>query len=139
MTLPKVAWGRTPWKMDHGFILDADGHKVLDVRGYGRLTGKGSGALGLSDETASLLQDELGQHVIDLINKQAQAEKDGEHLKLVLVKTVKSVLKDKIVREKMREALSILKKAAIDIKDDGTGRAIQSIDEEAIIRRVLGK
>lgn len=34
---------------------------MIDVRGWGYLTGGGSGALGLDADTASRLQDELGR------------------------------------------------------------------------------
>jgi hypothetical protein len=41
---------------------------VLDIRGWGYLTGHGSGALGLPNNTAMALQDAFGQMVADALN-----------------------------------------------------------------------
>jgi hypothetical protein len=46
-----------------------DASPVLDVRGWGYLTGKGHGALGLSVEQAKAEQDAFGELVADLLNK----------------------------------------------------------------------
>lgn len=41
---------------------------VLDIRGWGYLTGKGCCALGLKDEVAGMLQEGFEQWVIDALN-----------------------------------------------------------------------
>lgn len=53
------------WTCDNAGYIWADGLKggrthMIDVRGWGYLTGRGMGALGLDNVTASRLQDELG-------------------------------------------------------------------------------
>lgn len=53
------------------WIEDAKGERLLDVRGWGHLTGKGSTALGLDDQTAARLQDNLGRRVAELMNADA--------------------------------------------------------------------
>lgn len=122
MTLPNIGWGRTPWTIDEDglAIYDADENKVLDIRGYGRLTGNGSGGLGLAHEDAAKAQAQLAQHVVELINASAVD------------------LKKKVLKEKIREAIHLTKEKAVAVKDDGTGGAIMSIDEEVIIKFVLG-
>lgn len=47
-------------------IIDAKGEMVADVRGWGYLTGKG--ALGLSDERAEDIQDQLGGFIAEAMN-----------------------------------------------------------------------
>jgi hypothetical protein len=49
-------------------IFDVGNHRVLDVRGWGYLTGKGVGALGMADDEAEDAQKAIGQHVCDLLN-----------------------------------------------------------------------
>ena len=51
------------------FILDANGNKVIDIRGWGYLTGKGSGALGWGDEKAIEVQDAIGKRIVTLMNE----------------------------------------------------------------------
>lgn len=53
---------------DGSCVFDAAGNMILDVRGYGYLTGRGSGALGLPDAEACAIQDEIGRHLADLLN-----------------------------------------------------------------------
>ena len=50
-------------------ISDAEGHKILDIRGWGRLTGKGYGGLGLSAEEAENIQKKRAKHIVDLMNR----------------------------------------------------------------------
>jgi len=45
--------------------------KVLDMRGWGYLTGGGHGALGLSQEDASKIQDDLARRIVDWHNSSA--------------------------------------------------------------------
>lgn len=66
-------WKHTPdpttWKHENGTIWcpSAKGgdRPVLDMRGWGYLTGKGHGALGLDSETAAKEQDALALFIID--------------------------------------------------------------------------
>jgi len=49
-------------------IVDSNDQRMLDVRGWGYLTGKGCAALGLSDERAEQLQDAIGELVAKTLN-----------------------------------------------------------------------
>ncbi len=49
-------------------IWDARGERTLDVRGWGRLTGKGCGALGLTEDEAAKAQDQFGESVVRVLN-----------------------------------------------------------------------
>lgn len=51
---------------DDQSIFDANGTKVLDVRGWGHLTGRG--ACNLSNDVAMCIQDNFGEHVAQLLN-----------------------------------------------------------------------
>lgn len=55
-----------PFRYDSGMIWSADQARVLDVRGWGHLTG--GGAHGLPEEKAAAIQDEFGEHVAQLLN-----------------------------------------------------------------------
>lgn len=48
-------------------IVDRDGHKMLDVRGWGYLTGRGGGRA-LHDATAEKIQDAIGRKTAELLN-----------------------------------------------------------------------
>lgn len=50
------------------FIQDAENHLLLDIRGWGFLTGQGSGGLGLNDVAALAIQDEIGRRITALLN-----------------------------------------------------------------------
>lgn len=69
-----------PFKYEPGgqYIADAKGNMVLDVRGWGQLTGKGSEALGMNEDAAAKLQDELGERVTVLMNQDATKPKTPE-------------------------------------------------------------
>lgn len=43
-------------------------NRFLDVRGWGHLTGKGNGGLGLSEEEATVIQDARRDAVVDFLN-----------------------------------------------------------------------
>ena len=64
-----------PWKAPFHYneegciIFDAGGHRVLDLRGWGYLTGQGCGALKLDQDTACAVQDRVGKRVVELLNK----------------------------------------------------------------------
>ena len=56
---------------DYGYsIMDANGNKVIDVRGWGYLTGKG--ALGYSSDKAKGIQDNIGRHIAQMMNEDAE-------------------------------------------------------------------
>jgi hypothetical protein len=50
------------------FIQDAENRLLLDIRGWGFLTGQGSGGLGLNDVAALAVQDEIGRRITALLN-----------------------------------------------------------------------
>lgn len=64
----------TPWIPPFSYdaegsrIVDSQDHLILDVRGWGFLTGKGYAALGLREEVAECIQNKLGSHVTKLLN-----------------------------------------------------------------------
>ncbi len=49
-------------------ITDAEGHKLFDIRGWGRLTGGGHGALGLSEKDGKAAQVARADYVITATN-----------------------------------------------------------------------
>ena len=49
------------------WITDSDHNRVLDIRGWGFLTG--SGKVGMSLEEGAEAQDAIGEHVTELLNK----------------------------------------------------------------------
>lgn len=53
---------------DASCIFEAGGNMMVDVRAWGYLTGRGSGAHGLSDEEAIKIQDAIGHHLVGLLN-----------------------------------------------------------------------
>jgi hypothetical protein len=89
--LPSKYW-EAPFRYDvnGSCILDKKGAMIVDIRGYGYLTGKGS--LGLSDRHACYVQDQLGEAIARLVNAawpnvqgqtrsaNIQNEKSGEKL-----------------------------------------------------------
>ena len=57
----------------HGQLInDSEGDRVLDMRGWGRLTGRGSRAAGFSDELGAAIQDRIGRRVVELMNADAK-------------------------------------------------------------------
>jgi hypothetical protein len=54
-------------------IADKEGNLILDVRGWGRLTGEGTGGLGLAN--AEAVQDWFGEWLADLLNYKLPAIK----------------------------------------------------------------
>ena len=63
-TLFKFPLKRTFYK-----VHDDNGALVLDLRGWGYLTGKGHAALGLDEQTAMDAQDRFGDEIVTLLNK----------------------------------------------------------------------
>ena len=59
-----------PLKVTYTKIHDASGSTVLDVRGWGMLTGRG--AMRLSQEEAIEIQDEYGKNIVDILNNAYQ-------------------------------------------------------------------
>jgi len=64
------------------WIVGKDKHgddcHILDQRGWGYLTGGGHAALGLDTATASQMQDEMQQWVVDALNAAWEASKSGD-------------------------------------------------------------
>lgn len=64
----------SPWQPPFSYssagtqIYDTRGNRMVDMRGWGFLTGKGSGALGMPQDKAEVLQDKLGEQVALAIN-----------------------------------------------------------------------
>ena len=69
---------KAPFRYDAegSMIWDARNERVLDVRGWGYLTGQGSKALGLSAGSAARIQDDFGSSVVALLN--ASWPNDGD-------------------------------------------------------------
>ena len=51
-----------------GLICDKDGNLILDVRGIGRLLGKGVGGLGMDDGKGMAVLDWFGNWLADTLN-----------------------------------------------------------------------
>jgi hypothetical protein len=68
--LPKIEkakpYWRPPFKHGNGTILDANDNRILDVRGWGYLTGGCAHAL--DDDKAIAIQDEVGEAVAKVLN-----------------------------------------------------------------------
>ena len=71
-----------PWKppfrynMDGQWIEDSKGQRMLDMRGWGYLTGKGSESLGMDEDAAAKIQDNIGKRTAELLNADVQAHND---------------------------------------------------------------
>ena len=59
------------YNRDGQWIEDATGNRLLDLRGWGFLTGQGSAALNMSEDEAAQIQDRIGEHVTGLMNRNA--------------------------------------------------------------------
>lgn len=56
---------------EYGYsIMDANGNKVIDIRGWGYLTGKGT--LGLASDEATDIQDNIGRRIAQMMNEDAE-------------------------------------------------------------------
>lgn len=73
VSAPKT-WPELPVALDeHGlFIHDANGSRVVDIRGWGRLTGLGHGAMGLPSKDANAIQHAVGRHIVAALNAGAE-------------------------------------------------------------------
>ena len=67
-------------------IVDADEARIIDVRGWGHLTGQG--AWRLPDEKAEEIQDQIGRHLALMLNVawsnaagEARASENSQHEK----------------------------------------------------------
>jgi hypothetical protein len=60
-----------PFKHDSGMIVDKDFHRILDVRGWGHLTGHG--AHRLPEVVAADIQDAIGESVAVLLTDHWQS------------------------------------------------------------------
>jgi hypothetical protein len=78
-----AASGYAPWQppfrynMDGQWIEDSKGQRMLDIRGWGYLTGKGSEALGMDEDAAAKIQDAIGKRTADLLNADVKAHNTG--------------------------------------------------------------
>ncbi len=65
-----LAYWNPPFRYEPegGIITDSSGSRIIDVRGWGRLTGSGSGGLGMRDDKAAVIQDDIGRAVTDFLN-----------------------------------------------------------------------
>ena len=52
------------------WIEDIRGRRILDMRGWGFLTGRGGG-LAMDEDEAAKIQDTIGEHVAVLMNRDA--------------------------------------------------------------------
>lgn len=60
------------------WIEDIRGHQILDMRGWGFLTGCGGG-LGMDENEAAKIQDTIGEHVAVLMNRDATDHNHQSH------------------------------------------------------------
>lgn len=65
---PYLPWS-PPFHHECGCIFDSQQRKVLDVRGWGFLTGQGIGGKGLDHDVAAKVQDDLGKRIAALMNR----------------------------------------------------------------------
>lgn len=72
---------KPPFRHESGLILcrgTKEGDSiVLDVRGWGYLTGKGCGAHGMTDYAAISVQDQFGEWVAHALNESANGQSTG--------------------------------------------------------------
>ncbi|MFT6047302.1 MAG: hypothetical protein ACI9WC_003016 [Arenicella sp.] len=64
-----------PLTATYNIIHDQKGNRVLDVRSWGYLTGRGGG-LALDDEVARLIQDEWAAEIAEALNAAALLQKE---------------------------------------------------------------
>lgn len=65
-----LAYWNPPFRYEPegGVITDQHGSRIIDIRGWGRLTGTGSSGLGMKDDAAAKVQDDIGAAVTDFLN-----------------------------------------------------------------------
>ena len=99
-----------PWKppfryhADGQWIEDSNGERMLDVRGWGYLTGMGSEALGIGYDDAVRIQDNIGQLTVKLLNAQTEAKMS----ELSEVQTLRAEVER--LRAELKVAHSVLEK-----------------------------
>jgi hypothetical protein len=64
---------KPPFKYDANgiFILDSDGNCILDIRGWGFLTG--ANGMDYGSEQAAIIQDRIGERVAQLMNEDVKS------------------------------------------------------------------
>lgn len=67
MTPSFSKYWKPPFHHTEGMIWDANNDRILDVRGWGHLTGQG--AHGLAYDAAVLIQEEMGQFVAKVMTE----------------------------------------------------------------------
>lgn len=60
---------KPPFKLYGQKIYDSQSNPVCDIRGWGYLTGKGHGGLGINENHAAKLQDHIGEMIAEAITK----------------------------------------------------------------------
>lgn len=60
---------KPPFVLSCGAIVDADGHKILDVRGWGHLIGRGQPEFIDDGELAAKVQDWLGERIAEVMTE----------------------------------------------------------------------
>lgn len=67
---------RFPLKRDHGgWVSDANGNHVLDIRGWGRLQYHEDG-----EEAAAVVQDAIGDWVVETLNAEWKRQMDLQRM-----------------------------------------------------------
>lgn len=77
-SLPSHFRGPFKYHPSAGCIFDGNGTHVLDVRGWGYLTGRGEGGLRILEGPAAIIQDQFGDWVAAALTA-ACAENVKEH------------------------------------------------------------
>lgn len=73
-------WRSCPYSQDiYADDVPKGPMRVADIRGWGYLTGKGHGALGLSDEEAMAIQKANAAFIVEAVNSHAALVKALEH------------------------------------------------------------
>jgi hypothetical protein len=73
--------GYAPWQppfrynIDGQLIEDSKGQRMLDLRGWGYLTGKGLEALNMDEDAAAKIQDDIGKRIAEILTADAKAHK----------------------------------------------------------------
>ena len=71
-----------PWQppfrynRDGQWIEDSKGRRMLDIRGWGYLTGNGPDALGMDEDEAARIQDSIGKLTADRLNAYGDVPND---------------------------------------------------------------
>lgn len=65
----KMYWhGPFQYEREGAIVIDTRGNRIVDIPGFGLLTGSGSQAHGLPEEEAEQIQDEIGEMIARFLN-----------------------------------------------------------------------